>query len=257
MRRLGVLLGTVVVVLVSAPAPGAAMPGAAMAASSGSFSKAVATEDWMHGSFAATVNASPCGSGYCSYFAIVFAQPSLPEYNCHSEEFAESDRNQREVWKGPVETANTTLEASATEVSILSGVYGQRYCLELIGEREVPDRICEAERSVFPELLCPPIKVTFGEYAAGALMTVEAPAPPPVESTSPSVAMPTPGPSTAQATCTQGAAAVTRAWRRVSKAKKALRRARGQQARHRKRQIWRRDKREALQTEKQQHELCG
>ena len=148
-------------------------PSAASAYSSGQFTKAVATPDWTHGSFVAQVSAAPCGTGYCSYFPIVFAQPSLPEYGCESEEFADDDRDTEEVWKGSTETTNTSFEAAAANVPILHGVYGQRYCLELVGEREHPDYVCEVEKTVFPELLCPPEKSVFGEYVTGAIMTVE------------------------------------------------------------------------------------
>lgn len=252
MRRLGVLLGTAAVAAMCALAPSTAL-----AYSSGQFTKAVATEDWTHGSFAASVNAAPCGAGYCSYFPIVFAQPNLPSYSCRSEEFVSSDRNIQQVWTGPRMSANGSLEATATNVPILHGVYGQRYCLELIGEREVPAVICEAEQSEFPGMECPPIKRTFGEYVTGAVMTVELPAPQPAPTDlPPPVAAATP--PTTSPICAQGEIAIAKAWKRVTKARKALLKAkRHHRPTKTKRQAWQRDKKEAEQTEQQQHELCG
>ena len=252
MRRLGVLLGTVVVAATCALAPSAAS-----AYSSGTFTKAVATEDWSHGSFSAQVNAAPCGAGFCSYFAVVMAQPSLPEYSCRAEEFFDSDRNTQEIWSGPKQGANGTFEAAATNVSILHGVYGQRYCLELVGEREEPNVVCEAQGKVLEELglgpvSCPPKKVIFGEVVASAVATVEVP-PPPV-----AVPIAPVAPVTPSASCVRGAEAVAKAWSRVAKARKVLQ---GAKHSHRptriKRQAWERDKKEARQTEQQQHELCG
>ncbi len=253
-------------------AVGALAPSTALAYSSGTFTKAVATEDWTHGSFAATVNAAPCGAGNCSYSVAVFAQPNLPEYSCRAEEFFDNDKNTQQLFGfvgGEKRTANASFEVSATNIPILNKVYGQRYCLELIGEREVPDVICETGRKVIeefeeqyggpggPHSACPPRKVIFGEYVTGALMTVEAPPPPP---STPSIASPAPSAvSTApSAICMQGEAAVIRGWSKVTKARKALQLAK---RKHRptkiKRQAWERDKKEVQQTEEQQHALCG
>lgn len=268
MRRLGVLLGTVAVVAV-----GALAPSAALAYSSGTFTRAVATEDWTHGSFAATVNAAPCGAGNCSYSVVAFAQPNLPSYSCKSEEFFDNDKNTQQVFGivgGDKRTANASFEVSATNTPILHGVYGQRYCLELIGEREVPDVVCESGRKVIeefehsyggpggPPIACPPRKVVFGELAASAVMTVEVPpAPAVVTPPSPPVVVVPPAPATPSEICVKGEAAVAKAWQQVTKAKKTL-----QQAKHKhrptkiKRQAWQREKKIAQQTEGQQHELC-
>jgi hypothetical protein len=267
MKRLRVFLGTGMVVATCALAPSAAL-----AYSSGTFTKAVATEDWTHGSFAATVNAAPCGAGACSYSAVVFAQPNLPAYNCKSEEFFDNDRNTEQLYGitgGDKKTANASFEVSASNIPILRGVYGQRYCLELIGEREVPDVLCETQRKVIeefdeeyggpggPHSPCPPRKVIFGEYVAGSLMTAEVPPPAPAPVAS------TPSPSSAASTapsasCAQARAAVTRGWQRVTKAREALQLAkRKHQPTKIKRQAWARDKKEAQQTEEQQRALCG
>jgi hypothetical protein len=263
MRRLGAVLGTVVVTLF------ALAPASALGYSGGAMTKSVATGDWSHGSFAATVNAAPCGSGICSYSLVAFAQPSLPEYGCRSEEFFDNDKNTQQVsgiTGGDIRTANATFEASATNVSILNGVYGQRFCLELIGEREVPDVVCERQREALEEfektyggsgkpITCPPRKVIFGEAVAGAVMSVEtAPAvPAPAASPSPVAPVTTPAPP-----CRQGAATVANAWLRVAKARKGLKSAkRHHRPTKARKQAWEREKAKAKQTEKQQHELCG
>jgi hypothetical protein len=170
-------------------------------ASTGAFTHGTATPDWRHANFGITGSTTVCGTGACSWFPMVIAEPSLPEYRCGygGEEAFDSNPNTQEVWAGlPSRTSDGTFSADQTNQSILPGVFGQRLCLAIVGEHEVKDLVCEAQKKVFEEfglgpISCPPVKRAFEENLGSILLTVEPPAPVPMAvPTSPASKMPTP-----------------------------------------------------------------
>jgi hypothetical protein len=166
-------------------------------ASSGQISNAFATPDWSHARFSISVEGTPCGSGTCSWYAVVLAQPSLPAYACEREEFFDGDPNTQVIWTGPSEQQNASFTASVSNVGILHGVYGQRLCLEIVGSREAVSIICEIGHEVLenPEP-CPLEKFIFAEYLWGTMLTPES-------LPLPSASTPSPAPGSAPAPAEQ------------------------------------------------------
>ena len=172
MRKLPLFSLVALLSLVLAPSAGAF--------SSGTITNAYANAEWTRASMDVSVNPTVCvGSGYCSYHAVVMAQPNLPSYNCVTSEFGDSDPNTQVAWFGPTLTTNAPYSASVSEAIILNRVTGQRVCLELVGENEYVSALCERQRKIIEEFThepsapCKPEKFFFQEYAfASALLTV-------------------------------------------------------------------------------------
>ena len=163
-------------------------------ASSGAFTTAFATPDWAYARFSGTGQATPCPSvGACSFTPTVIAVPSLPEYGTCDEVVLDSDPNTMTSWTGGSYSANTTFAFDVAHAPILHGVYGQRLCLMVFGNREIIDVVCEVQREVLEEFdgkprpPCALRKVVFEERLASTLLSVEPPpAAPPSTTQTPS-----------------------------------------------------------------------
>jgi hypothetical protein len=100
----------------------------ASAYSTGQFTRAEATPDWTHGSFAGNVTWSDCNKGCKSYLVLVYDEPSV--YTCSAKDWLEeSDPNIRQVWNSGGQTVNKTISFEANNVTLIPGVYGQRLCM--------------------------------------------------------------------------------------------------------------------------------
>jgi hypothetical protein len=100
----------------------------AAAYSSGQFTRAEATSDWSHGSFAGSVTWSDCNAGCKSWLVLVYDEPSV--YTCNAEDWLEeSDPNIRQVWNSGGQTANKTIPFEVDSVALIPGVFGQRLCM--------------------------------------------------------------------------------------------------------------------------------
>lgn len=199
----------------------AATPSFAIA-STGGIANAFANPDWSRASFAVTVSGTPCGLYACSWFPVVTAQPSLPEYRCLGDEALDSDRNTEMVWKGAARTANANEAATVSNAPILRGVIGQRLCLSIIGSRSEISAVCEAQRKTIEEFTgepaapCLPESRVFSERISDVLLQIESsPPPPPVQGAAPN---PVPAPQPTPA-CLKARAAKSKADRRLYRAR--------------------------------------
>jgi hypothetical protein len=135
-------------------------------ASTGQFSRAEATPDWTHGSFAGSATWTSCNAGCKGWFAVVMVEPST--YTCEAEDWAGPyDPNVQMLWNSGGQSANGTVSFDQSGVSILTGVYGQRLCLIGVQTTTVP------EIGTFVE----------SQLLANAIMRVETPSVPSAPST--------------------------------------------------------------------------
>jgi len=140
--------------------------------STGTFTKAIATTDWSHGSFAGSVTWTECATNCGGWLAVVEVQPTtIP---CAATEWAESNPNIRMVWDSLGQHGSVTVPFEVNEAEILRGVYGQRLCL--IG--------IQSYQSTYPPS---------AQLLANAIMEVAAP-PAPAAPAPPVVTTPTPPP---------------------------------------------------------------
>lgn len=159
-------------------------------ASTGSFARATVSPDWKTGNFEVSGSSSVCSLGGCSWFPVVIAMPSLPEYRCGygGEEAFDSDPNTQVIWSGlPARSSDGPFSAQVANAAILNGVYGQRLCLALIGSHLVKDVVCEAQAPIFgyDPSTCVPVNRVFEENLASILPSVEVPEPAVTAATTP------------------------------------------------------------------------
>jgi hypothetical protein len=267
MRRLGMLLGTLAVLGLSiAPCAGAAE----------TFSGSLAVADAGGGSVTVTSTTAESGcTMYCGWFTHVEERhASLPcvedqvflrgvsDFHMTAGPFVESDTFRpffpREarlcLYEGSSPTPIAELvyavppgdgnqRSTGYNCSSFATQSAAQYYLELYPDD--PSRLdADHDGAACESNPCP----------CGATAIPAEPLPAPIAI--PPATPPTP-PIRSAAECAEGNAAVTRAWARVLRYKHRWQAARGtKQARYR-RGEWRRTQREARQTEKQQHELCG
>jgi hypothetical protein len=122
MRR---LLATILAVAVACLA-GA---GTAGATSTGEITKAEATSDWSHGSFAGTVVWSDCNAGCLNWHILIYAEPTTG-YTCEVTDYLEKgEPNVQQVWDSGEQKGNKTIPFDLTEVPLIPGVVGQQLCV--------------------------------------------------------------------------------------------------------------------------------
>jgi hypothetical protein len=95
----------------------------------GQFTRAEATADWSHGSFAGSVIWSDCTEFCVSYNVYVFDEPSVNSCDQNDWERAGSDPNVRQLWESGPRNVNETIPFEGSNVELIPGVYGQRLCL--------------------------------------------------------------------------------------------------------------------------------
>lgn len=144
---------------------------ATASASSGQITRAEANATWTQGSFSFTVTWTECVST-CDWLPVATVQPTLPSYSCQGDEALDSDPNTKVVWSGGGQSANGTVSADVDNVSILSGVQGQRVCLSVIDRRQIRDPVCVAQAPIlgYDPNTCPFKTFIFGHVMHTRLM---------------------------------------------------------------------------------------
>ena len=142
----------------------------------------VATVDaaWTKARVVGSVSCTDCAgsNAYIDWLPVVTAQPSLPEYSCRGDEWADSDQNTRVLWSGGKKTGNTTVRFDLADALILPGVFGQRVCVLVVHTSRYQEPVCLAQAPIlgYPPSSCPLVDHIVDDPVTSGLLTVAPPA---------------------------------------------------------------------------------
>ena len=168
------------------------VPLSASAAPTAAITRASTEPTWTRAHIAGTIACLDCAGSltFSKWTPIVTVQPSLPEYYCRGDEWADSDPNTRVIWGGPQQTGNATIPFDVPDALIMAGVYGQRVCALVVHVSRYREPICVAQAPILgldPNVACPLEDHIFDMPLTSSLLTVETPQTPAQEPAVPSI----------------------------------------------------------------------
>jgi hypothetical protein len=175
-----------IAVMLTIPATGSA--------STGAITTATVDPTWTMATITGSVTISP---ELQQPVVDVLVQPALPSYTCTSDEWSDNDPNTRPV--GGATIVNGVGQINIVDAPALTGVYGQRVCVLVVGTESYIDPVCTAQYNVLYDWWlsyggpqpspCQPTDHVVSEIVATAPLTV---AQPPTPTPAPPAPTPTP-----------------------------------------------------------------
>jgi hypothetical protein len=122
MRRLLTAILAVGVVCLAAAGP-------AGATSTAEITRAEATSDWSHGSFAGSVAWGDCNADCFNWRILIYDEPTTG-YTCEVTDYLEvGEPNVQLIWDSGEQKGNKTISFDVSEATLIAGVVGQRLCV--------------------------------------------------------------------------------------------------------------------------------